>query len=93
MDRQLQVDLETLQAVATALERLESEWNEARMSVAARIRGYFTPDEEDRVRQMLLAYRNYRFALYKSSTAATSIRRSKTRNASSWSSCWLLGQL
>ena len=27
-------------------------------------RGYFTPDEEDRVRQMLLAYRNYRFALY-----------------------------
>jgi hypothetical protein len=64
MDRQLQVDLETLQAVAPALERLESEWNEARMSVAARIRGYFTPDEEDRVRQMLLAYRNYRFALY-----------------------------
>jgi hypothetical protein len=64
MDRQLQVDLETLQEVAPALERLESEWNEARVSVAARTRGYFTPDEEDRVRQMLLAYRNYRFALY-----------------------------
>jgi hypothetical protein len=64
MDHQLHVDLETMQAVVPALERLESEWNDARVSVAARTRGYFTPDEEDRVRQMLLAYRNYRFALY-----------------------------
>ena len=61
---QLQVDLETLRAVIPALERLEGEWNDARVSVAARFRGYFTPDEDDRVRQMLLAYRNYRFALY-----------------------------
>ena len=63
MDRQLQVDLETMQAVVPVLERLESERNDARGSVAARTRIYFTPDEEDRVRQMLLAYRNYRFAL------------------------------
>jgi hypothetical protein len=64
MNRQVQVDLETLRAVIPALERLETEWNDARVSVAARSRGYFTPDEDDRVRQMLLAYRNYRFALY-----------------------------
>ena len=64
MNRQVQVDMETMQTVVPALERLESEWNDARASVAARARGYFTPDEEDRVRQMLLAYRNYRFALH-----------------------------
>jgi len=30
----------------------------------AKRRGYFTPDEDDRVRQRLLAYRNYRIAAY-----------------------------
>jgi hypothetical protein len=64
MDRQIQVDLETLRTVVPGLERLESQWNEARLSMSAPSRGYFTPDEDDRVRQMLLAYRNYRFALY-----------------------------
>jgi hypothetical protein len=64
MEAQARTDLETLRRVIPALEELESEWNEARVSVAARARGYFTPDEDDRVRQMLLAYRNYRFALY-----------------------------
>src|SRR5690349_5764041 len=64
MDPQIRTDLETLRKVTPALEALEREWNEARVSVAARSRGYFTPDEDDRVRQMLLAYRNYRFALY-----------------------------
>src|SRR5437667_9619986 len=64
MDSQVKLDLETLRAIIPGLERLEGEWNDARVSVAARARGYFTPDEEDRVRQMLLAYRNYRFALY-----------------------------
>jgi len=64
MDTQLQTDLTTLRRVIPALDALESEWNEARVSIAARARGYFTPDEDDRVRQMLLAYRNYRFVLY-----------------------------
>ena len=64
MDAQQKNDLETLRSVIPALDALEQEWNEARVSVAARRRGYFTPDEDDRVRQMLLAYRNYRFALY-----------------------------
>ena len=64
MDSQIQVDLETLRTVIPGLEKLENEWNEARLSMSAPSRGYFTPDEDDRVRQMLLAYRNYRFALY-----------------------------
>src|SRR5262249_37901879 len=64
MDAQLQRDLDALRRIILALDALESEWHDARLSVAARARGYFTPDEDDRVRQMLLAYRNYRFALY-----------------------------
>ena len=40
MDRQLQVDLETLHAVVPGLERLEAEWNDAKLSVAAKTRGY-----------------------------------------------------
>src|SRR5271169_2886281 len=63
-ERQLEIDRETLQKVLPGLEALESEWNDARLSISARTRGYFTPDEDDRVRQMLLAYRNYRIALY-----------------------------
>ena len=63
-ERQLEIDHETLQNVLPGLESLESEWNDARLSISARTRGYFTPDEDDRVRQILLAYRNYRIALY-----------------------------
>jgi hypothetical protein len=64
VDSQIKVDLETLRTVVPELERLESQWNEAQLSMSAPSRGYFTPDEDDQVRQMLLAYRNYRFALY-----------------------------
>lgn len=64
MDAQVRTDLETLRGIIPALDALENEWHGARVSVAARTRGYFTPDEDDRVRQMLMAYRNYRFALY-----------------------------
>lgn len=63
-ERQLEVDRETLAKVLPGLERLETQWNDARLSIAARARGYFTPEEDDHVRQMLLAYRNYRLALY-----------------------------
>jgi len=63
-ESQLLVDCETLRRVIPGLDRLESQWNDARVSVAARARGYFIPDEDDQVRQMLLAYRNYRVALY-----------------------------
>jgi len=60
----LRHDEETLREVCAGLAELEREWSDARLSVTARQRGYFTPDEDDRVRQMILAYRNYRFALY-----------------------------
>lgn len=63
-ERQLLVDCQTLHQIIPGLNCLERQWNDARVSVAARSRGYFTPDEDDRVRQMLLAYRNYRVALY-----------------------------
>ena len=63
-ERQLSADCETLRTVIPGLERIEAQWNEARASMSAPSRGYFTPDEDDRVRQMLLAYRNYRTALY-----------------------------
>jgi hypothetical protein len=60
----LQRDYETLRAVVAGLKELELRWKQARISVNARQRGYFTPDEDDCVRQMLLSYRNYRLALY-----------------------------
>ncbi|MFO1499994.1 MAG: YiiX/YebB-like N1pC/P60 family cysteine hydrolase [Verrucomicrobiota bacterium] len=61
---QLQNDLETLGLVRNGLEALENQWRRARLSVEARQRGYFTPDEDDWVRRMLLSYRNYRLALH-----------------------------
>ena len=57
-------DIVTLRDVRDGLARLEAIWSESRQSIAARDRGYFTPEEDDRVRQMILAYRNYRLVLY-----------------------------
>src|ERR1043166_6087923 len=42
----------------------EKQFGVAQETVEARRRGYFTPDEDDRVRQMLLAYRSYRLGIY-----------------------------
>ena len=61
---QVSADFETLSIVITGLDQLEAAWNDTRKLVHARSRGYFTPDEDDAVRQMLLSYRNYRIALY-----------------------------
>ncbi len=61
---QLQRDAETLRLLCDGLTKLEGQWRQAQANVAARQRGYFTPDEDDWVRQMLLSYRNYRLALY-----------------------------
>jgi hypothetical protein len=63
-DDQLQADFETLAGIVAGLDRLEALWLDTRRNVHARSRGYFTPDEDDSVRQMLLSYRNYRIALY-----------------------------
>ena len=61
---QVAADYETLTMISMGLDRLEETWNDTRKLVHARTRGYFTPDEDDAVRQMLLSYRNYRIGLY-----------------------------
>ena len=61
---QITRDCETLAMIAAGLDRLEATWVDTQKIVHARSRGYFTPDEDDAVRQMLLTYRNYRIGLY-----------------------------
>ena len=63
-EEQVNADCETLSIITAGLDRLEGTWIDTRKLVHARSRGYFTPDEDDAVRQMLLSYRNYRIALY-----------------------------
>ena len=57
-------DRDTLREILAGLERLETLLDQTPVLAAAAQRGYYTPDEDDRVRQALLAYRNYRFAAY-----------------------------
>ncbi len=57
-------DLQTLQEIVAGLDRLEERLDRSPIPAAVTQRGYFTPDEDDRVRQGVLAYRNYRFAAY-----------------------------
>ena len=64
LESQLHADGETLREIVTGVERLEQQLDDARATIQARQRGYFTPDEDDRVRQMLLAFRNYCCVLY-----------------------------
>ena len=61
---QLLTDRDTLREIAAGFGRLEERVDRTRILAAAVSRGYFTPDEDDRVRQALLAYRNYRLAAY-----------------------------
>src|SRR6266480_6160631 len=61
---QLQDDCESLKEIVAGLDRLEQQLSDAQAGVAARRRGYFTPNEDDLVRQMLLAYRSYRLGIY-----------------------------
>src|SRR6266480_2752471 len=61
---QLQSDCESLKEIVAGLDRLEQQLSDAQAGVAARRRGYFTPNEDDLVRQMLLAYRSYRLGIY-----------------------------
>ncbi|MBI5771934.1 MAG: hypothetical protein HZA93_29445 [Verrucomicrobia bacterium] len=63
-DRQLRDDIDTLRDIIGAVGRLEGSLRDGRLATRVRRRGYFTPDDEDRTRQLLLAYRNYRLALY-----------------------------
>jgi len=63
-EAQLLADRDTLREIIDGLDRLETLVDETPVLAAAAQRGYYTPDEDDRVRQALLAYRNYRFAAY-----------------------------
>jgi len=63
-ETQVLADRDTLREILDGLNRLEDLLDHTPVLDAAAQRGYFTPDEDDRVRQALLAYRNYRFAAY-----------------------------
>lgn len=53
-----------LREIVAGLHRVETEVQWAQENFSTLPRGYFTPDEDDRVRRMLLAYRGYRVACY-----------------------------
>jgi len=57
-------DWDTLQQIVSGLDQLEQVVDASPVFTSAAERGYFTPDEDDRVRQGVLAYRNYRLAAY-----------------------------
>lgn len=63
-DTSVRDDLDTLRSIATGLSALAERWLQTRPLIGARDRGYFTPDEDDVVRQLVLAYRNYRIGLW-----------------------------
>jgi len=63
-ETQLLSDRDTLREIVAGLDRLETLVDQTPVIAAAAQRRYFTPDEDDRVRQGLLVYRNYRLAAY-----------------------------
>ena len=60
----LREDADAVRQIFAGLHQLDSELARAIRVGRARKRGYFIPEEEARVRQMLLAYRNYRLSLF-----------------------------
>jgi len=60
----LGTDLQTLREIVAGLDRLEGRLDASLIPKAVAGRGYFTPDEDDRVRQGVLVYRNCRLAAY-----------------------------
>jgi Permuted papain-like amidase enzyme, YaeF/YiiX, C92 family len=63
-DPQLEADAAMLREVFAGFERLEVMYEEARQIMSPRQRGFYTPDEDNQIRAMLLAYRNYRLACW-----------------------------
>ena len=61
---QLLADTRTLLQIIEGLEELQQRAEQSEIVRTAEQRGYLAPAEDDRVRQALLAYRNYRLALY-----------------------------
>jgi 1-acyl-sn-glycerol-3-phosphate acyltransferase len=64
LDAQLRADAATLRDLLPRAEAIADELATLGHSRAPQQRGYFTPDEDDRIRQLLLAFRNYRLALW-----------------------------
>ncbi len=64
LESRLRTGLLTLREIVAGLDRLEDRLNHSEIPESATQRGYFTPDEDDRVRQGVLAYRNCRLAAY-----------------------------
>jgi hypothetical protein len=60
----LEEDARFLKALCADIDALERRFDAATATIKASERGYFTPDEDDTTRQMLLSYRNYRLAVY-----------------------------
>lgn len=63
-DANVSADTAALRELFAAFDRLEEAFVRAREEMSPRRRGYFTPDEDDAVRSMLLTYRNLRLSLY-----------------------------
>lgn len=63
-EAQLQTDAAALRQITEGLQELEKRVEKSEIPITAEQRGYLTPEEDDRVRTALLAYRNYRHALY-----------------------------
>lgn len=61
---QLMADCDTVCDISSGLDHLEAKLDATPDISEALARGYFAPDEDDRLRQALLAYRNYRLAAY-----------------------------
>src|SRR5258706_8494117 len=62
--QQIETDAATLRQVFEGFDRLEAMYQDACAMMSPGERGYFTPDEDNEVRRMLLAYRNYRLACW-----------------------------
>ena len=63
-DRQLEQDHDSLGLVVPGITRLDMEWQDARVAFSNLQRGYFTPDEDDWARRLILTYRNSRQSLW-----------------------------
>jgi permuted papain-like amidase YaeF/Yiix C92 family enzyme len=63
-DSQLEADAAMLREVFAGFDRLEVMYEEASQIMSPGRRGYFTPEEDNQIRAMLLAYRNYRLACW-----------------------------
>lgn len=80
-DPQLEADAAMLREVLAGFDRLEVMYEEASQTMSPHRRGYFTPEEDNQIRAMLLAYRNYRLACW---DVIWRYRNYSSRHATAW---------